>query len=199
MPKNSNKSRDAIELLKADHARVKKLLAELKETTPRGLKKRQGLLAAVAPEIKVHALIEEEIFYPAYHEAAESDEERKLFYEATEEHRLVDVVLPELLDEDPSSAEFGAKAKVLHDLIEHHAEEEESQMFPKARKLLGAERLRELGAALRARKQDLGADLELAPQPRKTKSARREAKREAGTQPSEIGQSDPTSTEKHRS
>lgn len=84
--------------------------------------------------MKVHTQIEEEIFYPAFQQSAQGEEEEQLYYEALEEHHVVDMVLPELKGTDEASEEFAAKAKVLKDLIEHHAKEEENEMFPKARK-----------------------------------------------------------------
>jgi hemerythrin-like domain-containing protein len=147
--------KDAISFLKDDHKKVKELLTKLEETTERGAKTREKLLREIETEVKVHTQIEEEIFYPAYHEAAKKKEDTKLFFEATEEHHVVDLVLPEIRDTDPASEEFGAKAKVLKELIEHHADEEEKQMFPKARKLLDAEELKELGARLERRKMEL--------------------------------------------
>jgi len=61
---------------------------------------------------------------------------------------VVDTVLPELKSADPASETFAAKAKVLKDLVEHHAEEEETEMFPRARKLLGRGELVRLGEEL---------------------------------------------------
>ena len=61
---------------------------------------------------------------------------------------MVDTVLPELKSADPASETFAAKAKVLKDLVEHHAEEEETEMFPRARKLLGRGELVRLGEEL---------------------------------------------------
>jgi hemerythrin-like domain-containing protein len=152
-PENSRT--DAITLLTDDHETVRTLLEEFAETTPRATKTRVQLLEKIAKEIRVHAQLEEEIFYPAYQRAAKSHDESKLYFEAVEEHRLVDIVLPELEGTDPSSEVFGARAKVLKDLVEHHADEEEDEMFPKAKKLLGKERLLELGAQLEARKEEL--------------------------------------------
>ena len=146
---------DAIRLLKEDHDKVRGLLSELEGTTERAAKKRERLLQEIETELKVHEQIEEEIFYPAFRDAVESKEDRKLYYEATEEHHTVDLVLPELLECDPTSEVFGAKAKVLKELVEHHADEEEKEMFPKAKKLLGRDELRELGERLEQRKKEL--------------------------------------------
>ena len=56
---------------------------------------------------------------------------------------------------DPSGEVFGAKAKVLKELIEHHADEEEQEMFPRARKVIGAAALRDLGSRMESRKRSL--------------------------------------------
>ena len=155
----AQRAQDATALLRADHKSVRDLLEQLDETTSRGAKKRLELLNKIALEVRVHSKVEEEIFYPAYRDASSTQEESKLFFEAKEEHGLVDVLLPSLEKADPTTDTFGAKAKVLRDLIEHHAEEEEHEMFPKAEKLLGSERLEELGAQLAARKEELKAEL----------------------------------------
>jgi hemerythrin superfamily protein len=146
---------NAIDLLTKDHANVRELLDTLAATKARGAQKRATLFAKIDQELKAHATIEEEIFYPAYREAAKKHDDVKLFFEATEEHALVDIVLGALEAGDPSTEEYGAKCKVLKDLVEHHAEEEEEMMFPRAKKLLGRVRLLELGAEMRSRKDQL--------------------------------------------
>jgi hemerythrin-like domain-containing protein len=154
-----SRTKDAIALLKEDHEKVRGLLSQLEKATDRNPDRRAQLLAKIEQEVKVHTTIEEEIFYPAFHEAGRSKEDEKLFYEAHEEHHVVDVVMPEAKQEDPGTSQFAAKAKVIKDLIEHHAEEEEKEMFPKARKLMGKERLRELGQQMAARKRSLMGEM----------------------------------------
>jgi len=130
-------NQDAVSLLEADHKKVKKLLSELAETTERATKTRRELLEEIALELKTHTRLEEQIFYPAFKEAVAKKEDQKLYFEAMEEHHVVDLVLPELQNTDVTTEEFAAKAKVLKELVEHHIEEEEGQMFPKARKAIG--------------------------------------------------------------
>ena len=144
-------SPDAIALLKEDHAKVRGLLEQFENATGA---RRQKLLSQIEQELKVHTTIEEEIFYPAYREAARKKEDKKLFFEAVEEHHVVDMVLPEMND-GSSPEELKAKAKVLKDLVEHHAEEEEKEMFPRARKAMDKEELRNLGEMMQRRKEDL--------------------------------------------
>ena len=148
---------NAITMLKADHATVKRLLRELDETGDRAVKERERLVAQLEREIKMHAQVEEEVFYPAFLAATEGSDSEDLFYEAAEEHHVVDMVLPALKAANPKSPEFGAKAKVLKDLIEHHIREEEGQMFAKARQVFDEGQLRELGDLMQARKDSVEA------------------------------------------
>ncbi|KPG76354.1 hemerythrin domain-containing protein [Pseudomonas libanensis] len=143
---------NAIDLLKADHERVKTLLTQLSESTERGVKKRTDLLAKLEMEITLHTQLEEEILYPAFRKAG-GKEQDIMYHEAKEEHRTVDtLVLPDLKQTDPSSTEFSGRVKVVKELLEHHIEEEETEMFPQAKKLLGKAVLDELGAEMEAMK-----------------------------------------------
>jgi hemerythrin superfamily protein len=146
---------NAITMLKADHATVKRLLRELGETSDRGTKQRERLLAEIEREVKIHSQLEEELFYPTFKKVAEDTEGEELFYEATEEHHVVDMVLPELKATSPKAPEFKAKSSVLKELIEHHIREEEGEMFAQARRLMDDQQLRELGDAMQARKETL--------------------------------------------
>lgn len=147
---------NAIQLLKQDHKTVRELLAGLEATTKRASKRRVELLTRVAREIEVHTRIEEEIFYPALKEAGDRGDDAKMYYEAREEHRAVgEMVLPDLLKTAPDSEEFSGRAKVLKELVEHHAREEEREMFPRARELFTAAELRELGERMMARRESL--------------------------------------------
>ena len=149
----NGKSMDAIAVLKADHDKVRKLLKQMEEAEEGD--EREELLQTIEQELTVHTKIEEEIFYPAFRDAAEKDEDQQLYLEALEEHHVVDLVMPEIKETDTSSNEFAAKAKVLKDLVEHHAEEEESEMFPRARKLMERDELMRLGERLEQRKEAL--------------------------------------------
>ena len=149
MPKN------AIQLLKEDHKKVKDLLSQLVETTTRAEKTRRQLLEKIAQELEIHTHIEEEIFYPAFKEAGNS-EFSKMYFEALEEHRAVDeLVLPDLKKTEPGSEKFSGRAKVLKELVEHHADEEEKDMFKKAGQAFSKDELMELGKQMAARKQEL--------------------------------------------
>jgi hemerythrin-like domain-containing protein len=153
---------DAIALLKQDHSLVKHLLEQLTESTTRAVKKRGELLQQIHINLKAHTTIEEEIFYPAFKEAGKKEEE-KMYYEALEEHRAAeDLVLPDLMKTDPATEQFSGRAKVLKELIEHHIEEEEQEMFKDAKKLLSKDELNALGAQMETRKAELVAELKAA-------------------------------------
>lgn len=144
---------NAVELLKQDHQLVRQLLEKLSATTERGVKTRMDILHRLHTELTIHTELEEQIFYPAYVEAG-GKEQARMMYEAKEEHRTVDsLVLPDLLKTPAGSLPFSGRAKVLKELLEHHLEEEEKDMFPEAAKLLGKERLEELGRRMEQHKQ----------------------------------------------
>ncbi|AFY19852.1 hemerythrin domain-containing protein [Pseudomonas sp. UW4] len=143
---------NAIDLLKADHQTVKTILAQLSESTDKAIKKRTDLLDKLEMEISIHTKLEEEILYPAF-KAAGTKEQDVMYFEAKEEHRTVDsLVLPDLKQTDPGTPEFAGRVKVVKELLEHHIEEEETEMFPQAKKLLGKSRLDDLGEQMEAMK-----------------------------------------------
>lgn len=153
----ASKSMDALKLLKMDHTKVKMLFKEFEATSDRATKKKATLINQIMLEVAIHAQCEEEIFYPAFKRIAKEKDDCKLFFEATEEHGIVKKLMPELDGMDASTAEFAAKAKVLKDLIEHHAKEEEKEMFKVAKKEMSRDQLLDLGDQIMERKQQLMA------------------------------------------
>lgn len=150
---------NAIDLLIEDHERVKDLLSRMTESTERAVKTRTELLEKLEMEVTIHTRLEEELLYPAYKEAG-GKEQLKMYYEAKEEHRAVDsMVLPDLKATDPGSVQFSGRVKVCKELLEHHIEEEESEMFPEARELLGDARLEEMGEQMAELKTRLKKEL----------------------------------------
>jgi hemerythrin-like domain-containing protein len=143
---------DAIQLLKEDHDKVKKILEDLDTTTDRGVKTREELFTKIKRELEVHESIEEEIFYPALKEHPKA---KDLVLEAYEEHHVVDVVMGEIADLPFDDETWGAKCTVMKENVEHHIEEEEYEMFKQARQVFSKEELEELGARMQARKEAL--------------------------------------------
>jgi len=145
---------NAIDMLIEDHERLKDILTRLADSTERAVKTRAELLQKLEMEVTIHTELEEQILYPAYKEAG-GKEELTMYHEAKEEHRAVDsLVLPDLKATDPASVEFSGRVKVCKEMLEHHIEEEESELFPQAREMFDKARLEEMGrqmAELRTR------------------------------------------------
>ncbi len=135
----------AFTLLKNDHEKVAGILEKLEGTTERALKTREELFTQLKSELDIHTKIEETIFYPVLEKAEES---RDITLEAFEEHRIVKQLLEELEASDKDDEVWTAKFTVLKENIEHHVEEEEGEMFKKARKVLSEEEIETLGARM---------------------------------------------------
>jgi hemerythrin-like domain-containing protein len=147
---------DALKLLKEDHDRIKPMLAELKETTERAEKTRGELFSRIKAELTVHEIIEEEIFYPTLKEHPKAKE---IVLEGIEEHDVVDTLMGELDSMDATDETWGPKAKVMAENVEHHIEEEEGEMFQKARQVFDADELEELGERMASRKESAKQEL----------------------------------------
>jgi iron-sulfur cluster repair protein YtfE (RIC family) len=141
---------NAFTLLKSDHEKVAGILERIESTTERAIKTREELFTQLKNELDLHARIEEEIFYPALEEAEET---REITLEAYEEHRLVKQLLGELEAEPKDAEEWTAKFTVLKENIEHHVEEEEGEMFKKARAVLSDDEAEALGERMEEAKQ----------------------------------------------
>lgn len=118
---------DAIQMLKDDHQKVKELFRAF-EQQPVDAEKRHIVETALR-ELDVHAVIEEEIFYPA---AREGTEEHELMDEAAEEHHVAKQLMHELWKMKPGDPRYDAKFTVLAEMVKHHIEEEETEMLPRA-------------------------------------------------------------------
>jgi iron-sulfur cluster repair protein YtfE (RIC family) len=140
---------NAIILLERDHAKVKGLMARLDATTARATVTRRDLLDRIRAELTVHETIEEEIFYPALKAHPRA---KDVVLEGIEEHNVVDNLLGELTTMPPSHESWGAKATVMRENVEHHIEEEETDMFVKARSIFDRAELEALGKRMAARK-----------------------------------------------
>jgi hemerythrin superfamily protein len=147
---------NAIAMLKADHDKVRKLLDELEPTTERGVKTRSELFATIKGELTVHEVIEEEIFYPALKSHPKA---KDIVLEGYQEHHVVDLLMGELEDLDVADESWGAKAIVMKENIEHHIEEEEGEMFDKARQVFDRQELEELGSRMADRKESAQREL----------------------------------------
>ena len=139
-------------LLKQDHDKVRALLKEYESAGERAHQTKRRLVEALSQEIAVHAKLEEELFYPAV-AAIRGKEAKDTVREAIEEHEIVKRLLIELAELTPADEQYDAKVKVLQENIEHHAKEEEREMFPVAEEHLSDEDLEELAVELESRKE----------------------------------------------
>jgi hemerythrin-like domain-containing protein len=135
---------DILQVLKSEHDELRRLFKELDGTTDRAEVKRARLLEEIEANLLPHAKWEEQVFYPAFAERA-SHEGLKVHAEAVEEHRIVEkLVVPDVKGSEPGTREFAGNAKVFMDLIDHHASEEEANMFSEAKKLFSTEEREQL-------------------------------------------------------
>ena len=139
---------DAIALLKADHKQVKAWFAEFEKASSPARK--QELATKICDALRMHATIEEEIFYPAFLTATE---DKDLHHEACVEHAGAKHLIGKIEASSPADDYFDSKVHVLSEMIKHHVKEEERPggMFAEARK--SGMDLKELGAKMQARKQ----------------------------------------------
>jgi hemerythrin-like domain-containing protein len=124
---------DAIDLLTEDHETVQQLFSEfdqMKDEEEDEDNKRY-VVELTCAELSIHAQIEEELFYPALREALE---EQDVLDEAEVEHDVAKQLIAELESMSPDEELYDAKFTVLGEYVRHHIQEEENEIFPKARK-----------------------------------------------------------------
>ncbi|HZH02736.1 MAG TPA: hemerythrin domain-containing protein [Myxococcaceae bacterium] len=141
---------DATKLLIADHKTVEGLFKQFEKAGKKAGKTKRKIADQVIRELSVHAVIEEQVFYPALRERSDVLEDMAL--EALEEHHVAKWTLSELEGMPPEHERFEAKMKVLMENIRHHVKEEERELFPKVRKAFKPDELRQMGEALEAAK-----------------------------------------------
>ena len=147
---------DAIELLLADHRNVEKLFKQYQKLVEDegSYNEKEALAATICAELTVHTQVEEEIFYPA---ARDILDEENIVDEAVVEHASAKDLIAQLADMSPDDDLYDATIKVLSELIEHHVEEEEDEMFPKLKK--AKLDTAELGPRMAERKEELVEEL----------------------------------------
>lgn len=149
---------DALQLLTEDHEKVRGLFRQFESAQERGDRSAMSSTTAeIIQELKVHTQIEEEVFYPAV-QAEGGDKLDAMVREGVEEHHVVDMLIEEIEGLDANDKAFAAKMTVLIENVEHHAGEEEDELFPETRTALGAGRLETLGVRLEKAKRQATAD-----------------------------------------
>lgn len=135
--------RNILTTLKNEHDELRELFEKMNATTDRAEKTRVELLEKIEAALIPHAKWEETVFYPAFAERA-SHEQLLQHAEAIQEHRAVELaVLPDIHAAEVGSRQFAGSALVLSEFVDHHAKEEEKEMFKSARELFSKEELAE--------------------------------------------------------
>jgi hemerythrin superfamily protein len=156
----TTRTKDACDLLDADHRAVKKLFKEYEELTQSrarsAAQKKLDLARRICMELTVHAQIEEEIFYPALRQALK---ETDLLDEAEVEHQSAKDLIAQIQEMGAADGMFDAKVKVLGEYVDHHVKEEKNEIFTKARSARKLD-LVAMRDELEARKEELMAGME---------------------------------------
>lgn len=151
---------NAIDMLIEDHRTVQKLFKAFEKADKTDEESCIELVESACAELKIHALLEEEIFYPAVRSKM-GEQGEDLLNEAAVEHEVADNLIEKLAETDPSDPQYAAYFTVLAEYVEHHLKEEEKELFPKVKKLKDLD-LDELAGEMRARKDELTVELETA-------------------------------------
>jgi hemerythrin superfamily protein len=147
---------DAVQLLTADHKEVKKLFKDYEKLVKanKSEEEKQALAEHICALLTVHTQIEEELFYPAARKATKTDD---LLNEAVVEHASAKDLIAQIQDMEPSEDLYDAKVTVLGEYINHHAGEEEEELFPKVKR--AHLDLHQLGDAMASRKEALLSEI----------------------------------------
>lgn len=143
----------ALQQLHEEHEKVKKVLSDLASTTSNATKTRPKLLEKLEELLVPHMAGEEQVVYKRLKKHASDEESMEILLEGYEEHKHTKSALSRLKKADPESTDFHVRVMVLQELVEHHIEEEESEMFEFARNALGLEGLEDLEDSYLAKKE----------------------------------------------
>lgn len=158
MAAKQGKGGDAIDILAQDHERVENLFAEFEKLHRDEDDAVQDVVEITIAELQAHSMLEEELFYPAVRAQVDDDEAEDLLNEAEVEHEAVDELIAKLQELDPADPMYRAYFMVLAEYVRHHVEEEETELFPRVRRLRDLD-LRQLGRDMATRREELEAEI----------------------------------------
>lgn len=141
-----------LQILKKDHQEVKGILKQLEESKEPSMKKREDLFRKLTEELVPHMKAEEKTFYQPLMEKEESREEAM---KGWEEHHIAEMVFKELQKMPKGEDQWGAKMSVFKELVEHHIQEEESQVWKSAEKALDADEIQDIMEQFEQEKQEI--------------------------------------------
>jgi hemerythrin-like domain-containing protein len=155
MSKTKARTADALQLLKDDHDKVKEAFKQFEKMDRSDVATCGELVTSVCADLRVHALLEEEILYPAVREAIDDED---IMNEAQVEHETAKMLIEQLENMQDDDPNFHATFTVLGEYVRHHIKEEEGEMFPAARK--SDLDLQALGDRMRERRQELAGEMQ---------------------------------------
>ena len=130
-----------LEQLKREHRQVQSILNEMTKESGTSANRRTELLSEFEREITGHMAGEERVFYPIFEKSGQA---KSRAMESEEEHNVTKVLLGQLRQTSPDDERWLAKAKVLKEMINHHIQEEENELFKTAHKILNDEDLQQI-------------------------------------------------------
>jgi hypothetical protein len=184
-------NKDAIQVLEEDHVKVEKAFDQFEKLGDEDSEQKQQIVSMVLSDLKVHTVIEEELFYPRLLEAMSGDEEiEDMLDEAEVEHTSAKEMIAQIEAMDPEERLYDAKFTVLCEYVKHHVKEERNEIFPKAKK--SDMDLDAIGEELENRKMELKqmlADEEAGMSSRKSSGGRRASGSKSRSSGSKSGKS----------
>jgi len=148
---------DALAFLEAEHRAVERLFTAFEKAADDDLEAKSALAQRACEELSIHAMLEEELLYPAAQEAL-PDSDKVDVEEAYVEHFLVKTLIAKFETMKAGDKGFDATFKVMSEMVGHHVEEEEEELFPELRK--SNCNLRTLGEKMAKRKAELQSKLD---------------------------------------
>lgn len=136
--------------LKEDHDKMKKIMDKIAKTSTGSTATRKKLFMQLKNELFAHAKVEETVFYTSIQSRQNLKED---VLEAYNEHRMIAMLLDELDTIPKGNDQWLAKFHFLKELVEHHVEDEENEVFPKAEEILSDKKAEELGELMVQREQ----------------------------------------------
>jgi len=155
--RSKSEEQNAIDMLLEDHKKVQKMFKDFEKLDREDTEACQELVSTACTALKVHSMLEKELFYPAVRDQVDKEEDEDMLNEAEVEHQTVDQLIETIEGMDPGDAMYAAHFTVLSEYVKHHVQEEEKEMFPRVKKLKSLD-LEALGEEMKARKQELMAE-----------------------------------------
>jgi hemerythrin superfamily protein len=149
---------DAIEMLSRDHKRVQKLFKAFGKADRNDIEGLQEIVETACMELQIHAMLEEEIFYPAVRARLQDEKHQAMLNEAEVEHELAEDIIEKLQDLEPDDEMYAAYFNVLAECVRRHVKEEEKKIFPEVKKV-GVD-LAQIASKMMTRREELFAEIE---------------------------------------